>query len=184
MRLHGARSAPSAPPPHCMQYLASLTKPGTARGRRYIPSLTIRNLLSHHAYRLPCEPTDHVHTTQSPARWIRRGSAIQKAVPEHRDPRRRLADGGPSAVTFLSPTPSTHLEHKGPTSANGIDLDHVDSKRRFRLPVPGGAQRRSEDEHRPVLGAVGPVLKCLRLAHPKTVSDTGGGVFGRDVPRT
>ncbi|GDY57490.1 hypothetical protein SVIO_081130 [Streptomyces violaceusniger] len=49
--------------------------------------------------------------------------------------------------------------------------------------VPGGAQRRSEDERGPVLGAIGPVLKCLRLAHPKTVSDPGGGVFGRDAPR-
>ncbi|MET7760947.1 hypothetical protein ABZS71_02505 [Streptomyces sp. NPDC005393] len=27
----------------------------------------------------------------------------------------------------------------------------------------------------PVLGAVGPVLKCLRLAHPGTVSEQGEG---------
>lgn len=64
----------------------------------------------------------------------RRGPLPAPAPVHGRGPQR------PSRVTFLSPTPSTHLDHKGPTCVNGSDLDHVDAKRRFRLPVPCGTQ--------------------------------------------
>ncbi|SEE40582.1 hypothetical protein SAMN05216532_8121 [Streptomyces sp. 2231.1] len=67
----------------------------------------------------------------------------QRLSPNAGTPVATWPTGGSSAVTFLSPTPSTHLDPEGPTCVNGIDVDHVDTGRRFRLPVPCGTAAHS-----------------------------------------
>ena len=62
-------------------------------------------------------------------------------------------------VTRLSPTPSTQLDHQTQTRVNSIELDHVDVRRRFCLPVPGGPERGPDDQDGGVLGAVETVLE-------------------------
>ncbi|MEH6378566.1 MerR family transcriptional regulator [Streptomyces sp. KLMMK] len=74
-------------------------------------------------------------------------------------------------LTLLSPTPSTHLDHDGPTCVIGSDMDHVDAERRFRLLVPGGAEYGADDRDRPVLGgrqsgARGPAGSASRSRAP------------------
>lgn len=70
-----------------------------------------------------------------------------------------------SSVTSLSPTASTPLDHQDQTCVNRVELDHVDVRRRFCLPVPGRAEGRSQDQDRRVFGPVKAVLqgalRCL-----------------------
>lgn len=56
-----------------------------------------------------------------------------RPIPERRPPRRSRPTGAPHlspAITRVSPTASTHLDHKDLTCENAADLDYLDGTRR------------------------------------------------------
>lgn len=72
------------------------------------------------------------------------------------------------AITHVSPTVLTRLDHKALNCENAPALDHVNARRRFRLPVPCRTAVLARQHHSPrtkIRTRCGPTRSCGRRFH-------------------